>query len=136
MQRQNKTREEPNSITERIIGTAIAFHKLYGPGLLESVYATCVSRDLTAAGLDVVTNYPIALTYKDVHIDCAFRADIIVNRCVLVELKAVDQIAPVHLRQIRTYLKLADYRVGLLLNFGVSILKDGGIHRVVNGFPD
>jgi iron complex transport system substrate-binding protein len=136
MREHEKTRRELNSITSRIIGAAIALHEVFGPGLLESVYSTCLARDLIEAGLDVATGYPIGLNYKDVHIACAFRADIVVNRCVLVELKAVEQVAPVHLRQLTTYLKLADYRVGLLLNFGAALLRDGGIHRRVNRFPD
>jgi iron complex transport system substrate-binding protein len=136
MEIRNRTRVELISITSGIIGVAITIHQAFGPGLLESVYATCLARDLTDAGFDVETDYPIALTYKDVHIECAFRADIVVDRCVLVELKPLEQIAPVHLRQVTTYLRLADYRVALPLNFGVAVLKDGGIHRRVNQFPD
>jgi GxxExxY protein len=135
MQRIARTAEELNQITSLIIRTAIALHGVFGPGLLETVYVSCLARDLVDAGLEVLTDHPIALQYKDLHVACAFRADIIVNRCVLVELKAVEQVAPVHLRQLSTYLKLADYRVGLLLNFGASTLKDG-IHRRVNRFPD
>ena len=135
MQKHEKTRDELNSITSQIIGDSIALHHRFGPGLLETVYLTCLARDLIEAGLDVVTDYPIGLNYKDVHIACAFRADMVVNGCVLVELKAVEQVAPVHLRQLTTYLKLADYRLGLLLNFGAAVLKDG-IYRRVNRFPD
>jgi GxxExxY protein len=135
MQRLEKTAQELNAITSRIIGLAIALHETFGPGLLETVYVRCLARDLVAEGFDVAIDYPIGLTYKDVHIACAFRADLIVHHCVLVELKAVEQVAPVHLRQITTYLKLADFRVGLLLNFGAATLKDG-IYRRVNGFPD
>ena len=124
-----------NKITSQIIGRAIALHQYLGPGLLESVYVTCLAHDLSEAELDVLVDQPIALTYKAINMECAFRADIIANRSVLVEVKAVEQIAHVHLRQLTTYLKLADYRVGLLLNFGAASMKDG-IHRVVNGFPD
>jgi GxxExxY protein len=94
MREHEKTRSELNSITSRIIGGAIALHEVFGPGLLESVYSTCLARDLTEAGLDVATDYPIGLNYKDVHIACAFRADIVVNRCVLVELRQSSRSRP------------------------------------------
>jgi GxxExxY protein len=134
MKQTETTAEGLNRITSRIIQIAIALHEALGPGLLESVYTTCLAGDLAEGGFDVLTYHPIPLVYKQLHIAHAFSADIIVNRCVLVELKAVEQVAPVHLRQLSTYLKLADYRLGLLLNFGAPLLKDG-IYRRVNGFP-
>ena len=122
-----------NAITSRIIEAAIEIHRQLGPGLLESAYLTCLIRDLTEARLPLETQRAIPLVYKGVTADCAYRADLIVDRCVLVEVKATEAIAPIHVQQVYTYLRLGEYPVGLLLNFGEKTMK-AGIKRVLNGY--
>ena len=129
------TAEALNDRTSTIITCGIKIHRALGPGLLESAYSACLCHDLVTAGLRVEQQKPIALVYGGLTIDCAYRADIVVEDCVIVEVKALDALAPIHRQQLYTYLRLADYRVGLLLNFGASTLRDG-IQRVVNKFPD
>ena len=124
-----------NAITSRIIEAAIEIHRELGPGLLESAYLTCLTRDLTDAHVPLETQHAIALVYKGVKVECAYRADLVVDRRVLVEVKAIEAVAPVHIQQVYTYLRLGNYPVGLLLNFGANTMK-AGIKRVVNGFPD
>jgi GxxExxY protein len=122
-----------NAITSRIIEAAIEIHRQLGPGLLESAYLTCLIRDLTEARLPLETQRAIPLVYKGVTADCAYRADLIVDRCVLVEVKATEAIAPIYVQQVYTYLRLGEYPVGLLLNFGEKTMK-AGIKRVLNGY--
>jgi GxxExxY protein len=129
-----RTAKQLNDITSAILRAAIGIHRKVGPGLFERVYCVCLACDLRLAGLKVERERPIPLIYKHLVVDCAYKADLDVEDCVLVEVKAVDAIAPIHLRQLSTYIRLADYRVGLLLNFGAPVMKDG-IHRVVNNFP-
>jgi len=129
-----RTAEELNKITSAIINAAIAVHRALGPGLFENVYRICLAHELRAAGLKVEQERAIRLIYKGMVIGSAYKADLDVEDCVFVEVKAVDAVAPIHLRQVSTYIRLADYRVGLLLNFGAAVMKDG-IHRVVNDFP-
>lgn len=117
-------------LTDQIIGCAIEVHKTIGPGLLESAYEACFYKELSDAGLRVLTQVPIKVDYKGTKIDCAFRADMIVEDEVLIELKSVDQINPVHQAQLLTYLKLSGIRKGLLMNFNAALLKDG-IRRMV-----
>lgn len=124
-----------NEITSRIIESAIEIHRAFGPGLLESSYLGCLTHDLTAARLAVRTQLPIPLIYKSFSIDCAYRADLIVDEHVLVEVKAIEAFAPIHSQQLLTYLRLGNYPVGLLLNFGAPTMK-AGIKRIVNHFPD
>jgi GxxExxY protein len=121
-----------NRITRSIIGCAIAVHKALGPGLLESVYAMCLYLELLAAGHAVVLRQAIPLTYRGVKTDASYYADMIVDGCVILELKSVESLAPIHELQLRTYLRLTNCPVGLLINFNVALLKDG-IKRVVNG---
>jgi GxxExxY protein len=123
-----------NHVTERIIGSAIRIHRALGPGLLEHAYFACLCLELTKAGLRFDSQKALSLVYDGVRIDCAYRADLIVEGLVVVEVKAIDVLAPVHHRQLRTYTCLADCPVGLLLNFGAPVMK-GGIKRVINGFP-
>jgi GxxExxY protein len=120
-----------NEISHRIIGCAIELHKTLGPGLLESVYETGLAFDLTEIALRVRTQVPMPLIYKGVRQDIGYRLDLLVEEKVIVELKSVEVLAPVHFAQTLTYLKLADKRLALLINFNVNILKDG-IHRIVN----
>ena len=124
-----------NAITSRIIEAAIEIHRQLGPGLLESAYLTCLIRDLTETRLPLETQRTIPLVYKGVTADCAYRADLIVDRCVLVEVKAIEAIAPIHIQQVYTYLRLGNYPVGLLLNFGEKTMK-AGLKRILNGHLD
>ncbi|HUR21795.1 MAG TPA: GxxExxY protein [Vicinamibacterales bacterium] len=117
-------------LTERIIGCAIEVHRVTGAGLLESVYDVCLAYELKAAGLMFRTQCSVPFEYKSLSIKDAFRADFIVEENVLVELKAVETLLPVHKAQVLTYLKLTGLTRGLLLNFNVQVLKDG-IRRVV-----
>lgn len=124
-----------NATTSRIIEAAIGIHRALGPGLLESAYLTCLARDLAEARVPFETQQAIPLVYKGIRVECAYRADLVVNASVLVEVKAIEAVAPVHIQQVYTYLRLGNYPIGLLLNFGVKTMK-AGIKRVVNGFPD
>jgi GxxExxY protein len=119
-----------NTLTGQIIHGAMEVHKQLGPGLLESVYRVCLSYELRESGLAVATELKCAVHYKRVTLDCGYRIDLVVNSLV-VEVKALDAVAPVHKAQMLTYLKLSGHKVGLLLNFNVPLMKDG-IHRVLN----
>lgn len=124
-----------NEITGVLIDTAVSVHRALGPGLFESVYQEVLAFELALRGLRVDKEVPIPVIWKDVHLDIGFRADMIVEDLVLLELKSVETIVPVHKKQLLTYLRLADKRVGLLLNFGVEMMKNG-IHRIVNGLEE
>jgi GxxExxY protein len=134
MASETATAERLNRTTSAIIGGGIEFHRALGPGLLEATYHECLAYELTHAGFKIETERIIPLLYKDLFVECAYKVDLDVDGCVLVEIKAAESVAGIHLRQLTTYLRLADYRVGLLLNFGASSMREG-IHRVVNGFP-
>jgi GxxExxY protein len=112
-------------LTEQIIGAAIEVHRKLGPGLLESVYRACLARELVLRGLSFEQEKPLPVEYKGVLIDCSYRLDLIVAGKVVVEVKAVDALLPVHEAQLLTYLKLTGCRVGLLINFNVPVLKNG-----------
>lgn len=122
---------EVNRVTGLIIQGAIAVHRALGPGLLESAYLSCLAYELGGLGLSVEIDVPLPLTYKEVKLDRGYRIDARVNDCVIVELKCVAKIAPIHEAQLRTYLKLTGCPVGLLLNFKVPIMKQG-IKRLGN----
>ena len=126
-----KSAEEINRLTEIIIGAAIEVHRNLGPGLLESAYEACLEFELKKRGLRVERQVELPLRYKEVHLDCGYRLDLLVNGVVIVEIKAVNGIAPIHDAQLTSYLKLSGCRVGLLINFNVMLLKDG-IKRIVN----
>lgn len=126
--------ERINTVTGLIIETAIDIHRRLGPGLLESVYLAVLTHELRKHGLAVEAEVPIPVSWDGVRLDAGFRADLIVEGLVLVELKSVEAVAPVHKKQVLTYLRLADKRVGLLINFGAELLKHG-ITRIVNGLP-
>ena len=119
---ESKSTEEGlhRELTEAVIGAAISVHRELGPGLLESVYEKCLALELTESGLQIAAQKEIPLTF-----DCGFRADLIVENKVLVELKSIDQLLPVHTAQVLTYLKLSNLRTGLLINFNVPLLKNG-----------
>lgn len=123
---------EINEITEQIIGAAIDVHRALGPGLLESVYEGCLAYEINRRSLRVMRQKAIPVTYRGVAIDCGFKIDLLVERRVVVELKAVDRVAPIHEAQILSYLKLSGCRVGLLINFNVTKLEKG-VRRFVNG---
>ncbi len=112
-------------LTEAIIGGAITVHSELGPGLLESVYEKCLAFELADRGLSVTTQKEIPVRYKNLTFDCSFRADLIVDNKVLVELKSIDQLTPIHTSQVITYLKLTGLKTGLLINFNVQTLKTG-----------
>ena len=112
-------------LTEAIIGAAISVHRELGPGLLESVYEKCLAFELADRGLSVSTQKEIPVRYKNLTFDCSFRADLIVENKVLLELKSIDQLSPIHTSQVITYLKLTGLRTALLINFNVPTLKTG-----------
>jgi GxxExxY protein len=120
-----------NEISTQIIKTAIELHKKFGPGLLESPYENALAYDLRESGLIVRQQVPIPFIYKDIKLDVGFRLDLLVNEKVIVEVKSIDALAPVHYAQLLTYLRLTNLKLGLLINFNSKLLKDG-IHRVVN----
>jgi GxxExxY protein len=120
-----------NEISYKIIGIALELHKTIGPGLLESVYENALSYDLSEAGLNVAYQVPMPFIYKEVKMEVGYRIDIIVESKVLIEVKSVEALAPVHYAQTLTYLKLSGLRLGLLINFNVKTLKES-IHRIVN----
>ncbi len=119
-------------LTEQIIGAAIEVHKEVGPGLLESTYKKCLCRELQLRGLDYECEKPLPLNYKGVHLDCGYRLDLVVAGLVVVEIKSVDCLEPIHEAQLITYLKLTKRKVGLLINFNVQYLKDDIKRRVLN----
>jgi GxxExxY protein len=122
-----------DQLTEQIIGSAIAVHNTLGPGLLESIYHRCLVVELRAHTLRVETDRPVHVVYRDVPIESPFKVDLVVEESVVVEVKAVQAFAPVHHAQVISYLKLTGCPVGLLINFNVTLLKNG-IRRVVR--PD
>ena len=120
-----------NDLTEKIIGCAIQVHKTLGPGLLESAYEECLRYELELAGLNYEHQKPLPVTYRDKKLDCGYRMDIIVENKVILEIKAVESLLPIHQAQLLTYLRLSGITAGLLINFCVPILKNG-IKRMVN----
>ena len=120
-------------LTEQIIGSAISVHRILGPGLLESAYEECLCFELSQSKLRFERQVPLPVVYKDVRLDCGYRMDLVVENMVIIEIKAVERIIPVHEAQLLSYLKLADKRVGLLINFHVPVLKSG-LKRIVNNF--
>jgi len=122
---------ELDDITGAVVDASIRVHRGLGPGLMESVYELVLGRALERDGLRVDRQFPISFTFDGMHFDHAFRIDLLVEQCVAVELKCVDRLAPVHRQQLLSYLRLANLRVGLVLNFGAGMMKEG-VKRVVN----
>jgi GxxExxY protein len=122
-----------NQLTHEIIGASIEVHRTLGPGLLESAYRKCLRRELLLRGIPYRKEYPLPLEYKGIRLECGYRVDILVEGVVAVEVKSVQALAPVHDAQLLTYLRLGGWRVGLLINFNVVVLKDG-IHRKILGY--
>ena len=120
-----------NKITEKIIGCAIEVHRSLGPGLLESAYEECLCFELAQAGLQFERQVPLPVVYKGVKFDCGYRMDIVVENLIIVEIKAIEKILPVHEAQLLSYLKLYNKKIGLLINFHVPVLKSG-LKRIVN----
>jgi GxxExxY protein len=123
-----------NEIADRIMDAAFQIHRELGPGLLESVYEVILAKQLTEMGLAVERQVPIPIIFQGVAFEEGFRADILVGQKVIIELKSVERFQPVHSKQLLTYLRLTGCRLGLLINFGENLLKDG-LKRVVNGLP-
>jgi GxxExxY protein len=121
-----------NEIGTIIVDEAVRIHKALGPGLLEIVYEAVLARRLEKRGLVVERQKPVSIEFEGEHFDEGFRADLIVNGLVIIELKSVEKVAPVHKKQLLTYLRLTDLKVGYLLNFGDALMKDG-IRRIING---
>ena len=121
-------------ITDKIIGIAIDVHRELGPGLLESTYEACMEHDLIQSGLKVERQKSLPVTYKGLKLDCGYRLDLLVENEVIVELKSVEELLPIHKAQVMTYLKLSGCNVALLINFNVRMIKTG-INRIVNNFP-
>jgi len=124
-----------NEVAREIVDAAFKVHTTLGPGLMESVYQAVLSHELRQRGLRVQCEVPVVIRYDNLRFDVGFRADLIVNNIVIVELKSVENTAAVHKKQVLTYARLADLRLGLLINFGAARIKDG-ITRLVNGLPD
>jgi GxxExxY protein len=116
---------EQKNLTERIIGAAIEVHRHLGPGLLESAYETCLAHELTLLGLDIARQQPLPISYKGLQLDAVYRLDLVVENSVLLELKSVERVEPIHEAQLLTYLRLARLPVGLLINFNVHLLRQG-----------
>jgi GxxExxY protein len=123
--------DEFDHLSGEIIGAAIEVHRVLGPGLLESAYEDCLAWELTQRRPRVTRQTSIPVRYKELRIDEGYRADMVVNEAVILELKCVDSFQPIHIAQVLTYLKMTDLKLGLLLNFKVDIMRNG-IKRVVN----
>jgi GxxExxY protein len=128
------TNEELNTLAKQVLDAAFQVHTALGPGLLESAYTACLLHELRSAGMEIRTEVPVPVVYKGLKMtDAGFRIDILVEDALVIEVKSLEAIAPVHLSQLVTYLKLSDRRLGLLLNLNVSSLREG-IYRRVNRF--
>jgi len=124
-----------NQLTDAVIGSAIEVHRTLGPGLLESTYEMCICRELSLRQVPFERQKPISVVYKGIALDCGYRADLVVDGRLLVEIKSVEAIAAIHDAQLLSYLKLGGWQVGLLINFNVQLLKSG-IRRRVLGFVE
>ena len=118
--------------THDIVGAAIEVHRRLGPGLLESAYETCLGRELYLRGIEFQRQVPLPVQYRGLNLDCGYRLDILVADSVIIEVKAVTKVLPVHRAQLLTYLKLTRLRLGILLNFNVDVLRHG-VYRIING---
>lgn len=124
---------ELDEITGQIVDAAVKLHTKLGPGLLESVYELVLARELVRRGLNVERQVPVSFDFDGIHFDDGFRVDLLVQGSVIVELKSVEKLAPVHSKQVLTYLRLLNQPIGLLINFGGATLKEG-LHRIVNNY--
>ena len=124
-----------NTITETVIGAAIEVHKALGPGLLESAYEMCLCHELSSRNISFERQKDLPVRYKGIQLDCGYRLDLLIQNLVVVEIKAIEKVLPIHDAQLLTYLKLGNWQAGLLLNFNVPILKNG-IRRKVLGLKE
>lgn len=124
-----------NKLTHEVIGAAIEIHRELGPGLLESAYRRCLGHELFLRGIPFEKEYPLPLEYKGIRLEAGYRPDLLVDGRVIVEVKSVQALAPIHDAQLLTYLRLGGWRLGLLINFNVIVLKDG-IHRRILGYEN
>jgi GxxExxY protein len=122
-------------LTEKIIGASIEIHRALGPGLLESAYRECLCYELSQAGLFFKKEVPLPVVYKNVKLDCGYRLDIIIEDKLILELKAIEKLLPIHEAQLLTYLKITGLTLGLLINFNVPLLKDG-VKRIANNYKE
>ena len=118
-------------LTQQVIGAAIEVHRELGPGLLESAYQECLCHELSLRNIPFARQVAVPVRYKGITLDCGYRIDLLVDDCLILELKCVEKVLPVHGAQLLTYLKLTGKKVGLILNFQVPVLKDGIIRRVL-----
>ena len=135
LNRRGAETQRENQITESLIGCAIEVHRALGPGLLESAYEECLCYELSQNGFSFSRQVPLPVVYKGIKLDCGYRIDVVVDDLVIVEMKTVEKLLPIHEAQLLTYLKLYQRSLGLLINFNVPVLKDG-IKRVVNQFQE
>jgi GxxExxY protein len=122
-----------SELTEKVIGASIEIHRALGPGLLESAYEECLCYELTRHGVQYTRQQPLPVIYKGVRLDCGYQMDIVVEKAIILELKTVEKLLPIHEAQLLTYLKLTGLSLGLLLNFNVPVLKYG-VRRIVNNY--
>jgi GxxExxY protein len=135
MNRRGAETQSFREITEQVIGACIEIHKQLGPGLLESAYEECLGYELSALGISFERQKPLPVKYKSVSLDCSYRLDVVVEEKIILELKTVEHLLPVHEAQLLTYLKLSGLTLGLLVNFIVPVLKNG-FKRIANNFID
>jgi len=135
MHRRDAEARRENEITKRVIGFAIDVHRGLGPGLLESAYEECLCYELARSDIQFRRQVELPILYKGVKLDCGYHMDLVVDDLVIVEVKAIESLLPIHGAQLLTYLKLSGKSVGLLINFNVPVLK-AGLKRIVNQFPD
>jgi GxxExxY protein len=126
------TKDSGRDGTYEIVGAAIEVHRRLGPGLLESAYESCLCRELSFREIEFQRQVPLPLEYRGLQLDCGYRLDMVVNQSIIIEVKALRKILPIHRAQVLTYLKLTQLRLGLLINFNVEVLRSG-IYRIVNG---
>ncbi|MBD3320553.1 MAG: GxxExxY protein [Chitinivibrionales bacterium] len=124
-------RSELNAITETVIGAAIEVHRILGPGLLESSYEECLCYELENRSVAFERQFPLPVIYKNIKLDCGYRLDILVANLVVVEIKSVSELQPIHESQLITYLKLGGWKIGLLINFNVPVLKNGIRRKII-----
>jgi GxxExxY protein len=125
MKDMKNTSRQFSALSNRIIGCAIEVHRHLGPGLLESTYQQCLAHELRINGIELEIEHPLPVVYKDIRLDCGYRIDLLVENEIILELKSVEKIAPIHEAQLLSYLKLANKKQGFLINFNVRRLKDG-----------
>jgi len=135
MNRRDAETQSFREITEHVIGACIEIHKQLGPGLLESAYEECLCCELSHQGIRFERQKSLPVKYRDLRLDCGYRLDLVVEDRIILELKTVEQLLPIHEAQLLTYLKLSDLTLGLLINFNVPVLKNG-VKRIANHFVD